>query len=1085
MEIDRREMRILKKTRKYMKLKEPLFTSESIPELMVQAQNVADSYQAAFHEEMNEGQLTSCAIIHMAYQTVLTHYLTTLDSNYFSRFSSLSEKNIEIRKLLDFYEDEFPNADAKAEAISPFIKMEDDTRCFFVTEVIKANPAMSRVLGRLIQSSDVKIPDSAKGLLCLLGGLRDNAIEAASRKTNPEEDIFGFLTEPARLFPDSITDQLGFIQTKWRPILGDSLILMIEKARGILKEGFHPKAAGGGPGPSRVPDFSSMTGEGELFSDDKNWMPNVVMIAKNTLVWLDQLSKQYKRPIRSLNEIPDEELDTLHDRGFNALWLIGLWERSEASKKIKNLCGNPEAEASAYSIKSYNISGLIGSWPALDNLRHRCEARGIRLASDMVPNHTGLDSDWMKDHKDYFMQQSFKPFPSYSFNGPDLSNDSRIEVKIEDHYFDRSDAAVVFRRIDRRTGETDYIYHGNDGTTMPWNDTAQLNFLNQETKEAVIQQILEVARNFHIIRFDAAMTLAKKHIRRLWYPAPGTQPDIAGRAVHSMTDEEFDKAMPNEFWREVVDRVASEVPDTLLLAEAFWMMEGYFVRTLGMHRVYNSAFMNMLKNQENQKYRDTIKKTILFDPEILKRYVNFMNNPDEEPAVSQFGNGDRYFGVCTLLSTMPGLPMFGHGQIEGFSEKYGMEYTKAYWNETPDAKLIERHQRQIFPLLKMRWLFSNCEYFQLFDAIGNGGVLESVFAYANGTEGKRALVLYNNQYERTEGWIKNSAPKLVRNPDGTRETQTCTIAKALGIPNRDGAFVLARKFGSRLSYLIPASKISHEGLHIQLNGFETKVFTDISIIDDINGVLAKLYSKYGGNGMIEDFDNALGRTLLSPLFEMTANLLASEFKPLLSHLVDGTGTPAVQRKLASCLQNFYQRLMMINPQIQMMGLKASAIETELTVRRLARTLSKPLFRNAGQISGHCFDICTAFLILRTFSDGSLRGLLHAADRLMLDSALGMDPYYVHLAALICLGGKPGIEELLGDQSFRMLIGANMYQGVTWFKSEAFLDAVLACLAGQSLEESRLIGLNYEKKFSFWLEKVHKSQYILDNLASKD
>ena len=49
--------------------------------------------------------------------------------------------------------------------------------------------------------------------------------------------------------------------------------------------------------------------------------------------------------------------------------------------------------------------------------------------------------------------------------------------------------------------------------------------------------------------------------------------------------------MPHEFWREVVDRVATEVPGTLLLAEAFWLMEGYFVRTLGMHRVYNSAFM--------------------------------------------------------------------------------------------------------------------------------------------------------------------------------------------------------------------------------------------------------------------------------------------------------------------------------------------------------------------------------------------------------------------------------------------------------------------------------------------------------------
>ncbi|WP_306700407.1 alpha-amylase family protein, partial [Treponema endosymbiont of Eucomonympha sp.] len=144
------------------------------------------------------------------------------------------------------------------------------------------------------------------------------------------------------------------------------------------------------------------------------------------------------------------------------------------------------------------------------------------------------------------------------------------------------------------------------------------------------------------------------------------------------------------------DRVASEVPDTLLLAEAFWMMEGYFVRTLGIHRVYNSAFMNMLKKEENQKYRETIKNTMEFDPQVMKRFVNFMNNPDEETAVAQFGTGDKYFGVCTLLVTMPGLPMVGHGQIEGFTEKYGMEYVRDYQNETPDRQLLERHEREIF-----------------------------------------------------------------------------------------------------------------------------------------------------------------------------------------------------------------------------------------------------------------------------------------------------------------------------------------------------------------------------------------------------
>jgi hypothetical protein len=155
---------------------------------------------------------------------------------------------------------------------------------------------------------------------------------------------------------------------------------------------------------------------------------------------------------------------------------------------------------------------------------------------------------------------------------------------------------------------------------MPWNDTAQLNYLNPEVREAVIQTILDVARKFPIIRFDAAMTLAKRHYHRLWFPEPGSGGDIPTRSDHGMTKEEFDRALPVEFWREVVDRAAVEAPDTLLLAEAFWLMEGYFVRTLGMHRVYNSAFMNLLRNEDNAKYRMVMKNTLEFDPEILKRF---------------------------------------------------------------------------------------------------------------------------------------------------------------------------------------------------------------------------------------------------------------------------------------------------------------------------------------------------------------------------------------------------------------------------------------------------------------------------------
>ena len=93
----------------------------------------------------------------------------------------------------------------------------------------------------------------------------------------------------------------------------------------------------------------------------------------------------------------------------------------------------------------------------------------------------------------------------------------------------------MFKRVDYHREIHVFIYHGNDGTCMPWNDTAQLNYLNPEVREAVIQTIIAVARKFPIIRFDAAMTLAKKHFQRLWFPEPGTGGAIPSRSEHSLS----------------------------------------------------------------------------------------------------------------------------------------------------------------------------------------------------------------------------------------------------------------------------------------------------------------------------------------------------------------------------------------------------------------------------------------------------------------------------------------------------------------------------------------------------------------------
>jgi hypothetical protein len=608
-------------------------------------------------------------------------------------------------------------------------------------------------------------------------------------------------------------------------------------------------------------------------------MPRTVLIAKSTLVWLFQLSQRYGQSFTRLDQIPDEELDELARRGFTGLWLIGLWERSQASTTIKQWTGNPEAAASASSLYDYDIASELGGWRSLANLRSRCMLRGIRLGSDMVPNHTGIDSRWIAEHPSRFLQLPYPPFPTYNYSCENLSGRSNITVQIEDHYFNRSDAAVVFKRIDNNSGEVRYIYHGNDGTSMPWNDTAQIDFLNPEAREAVISTIIGVCQQFSIVRFDAAMTLAKRHIQRLWYPAPGHGGAIASRAENAITTDEFNRRIPNEFWREVVDRCAAEAPHTLLLAEAFWMMEGYFVRTLGMHRVYNSAFMNMLKNEENAKYRSTIKNTLEFDPEVLKRFVNFMNNPDEETAVAQFGKGDKYFGICTLLVTMPGLPMFGHGQIEGFEEKYGMEYRRSYRDETPDWNLVNRHEWEIFPLMKKRHIFSGSVNFCLYDFFDpHGNVNENVFAYSNSAGDERALIFYNNSYYQTAGWIKRGAVAIPQKDGTFRQDSLC---EAFGLHGENRFFTVLREQRSNLWYVRSSKDIAERGLFAALKGYETQVFLDIQEKEDAADAQtgswetrwAVLNHELSGNG-VRNLDEALLDIFLKEIYSPVREILS-------------------------------------------------------------------------------------------------------------------------------------------------------------------------------------------------------------------
>ncbi|HEV2274915.1 MAG TPA: alpha-amylase family glycosyl hydrolase [Acidobacteriaceae bacterium] len=734
-------------------------------------------------------------------------------------------------------------------------------------------------------------------------------------------NLIDMLRAPALASPDSLSGQLAFIKTRWAAVLGaeiDRILIAID----ILKEEdiaiwmlFHPPSAeeiarrrrgGQFGGVSEAPSLSEGAQEYERFSPDQDWMPTTVLLAKSTYVWLEQLSRKYGWHIHRLDQIPNEELALMAQRGLNSLWLIGIWERSRASQTIKQLCGNPDAVASAYSLYDYSISADLGGEAAYRDLRDRAYAHGIRLASDMVPNHMGIDSNWVIEHPEWFLSREDSPYPAYRFEGPDLSHDGRVEIKIEDHYYEQTDAAVVFRRRDKWTGDTRYVYHGNDGTSFPWNDTAQLDYLNPAAREQVIQTILHVARLFPIIRFDAAMTLAKRHFERLWYPMPGTGGAIPSRAEYAISQAEFNRRMPEEFWREVVDRVAREVPGTLLLAEAFWLMEAYFVRTLGMHRVYNSAFMNMMRDEENAKYRTILKDTLQFDPDILKRYVNFMSNPDERTAIDQFGTGDKCFGVATLMATLPGLPMFGHGQIEGFTEKYGMEFRKPRYDERPDRWLVERHDREIAPLLHRRWLFAESHNFRMYDFHRpDGSVDENVFAYSNRRGDHKALVIYHNRYATTYGTLHHSAGYADK---GAGQLRQQSIAEAFSLPGDHHTILAFRDSATGLDHLHRASRIASSGFSIELQAYKYHVFVDWrELRPDDNHRWDLLCDSLQGRG-VADLEEARVSLELAPVQDALVAVLNPEIVHLAAGIASaGIPVPGCREPISSAVGDTFLR----------------------------------------------------------------------------------------------------------------------------------------------------------------------------------
>jgi hypothetical protein len=199
--------------------------------------------------------------------------------------------------------------------------------------------------------------------------------------------------------------------------------------------------------------------------------------------------------------------------------------------------------------------------------------------------------------------------------------------------------------------------------------------------------------------------------------------------------------------------------------------------------------------------------------------------------------------------------MYGHGQIEGFHEKYGMEFRKPKWDETPDEGLIGGHEWKIFPILHRRYLFADVEQFFLYDMHHtDGGVDENVFAYSNVHNDERGLVLYHNRFAETRGWIKISAAYLDKHTGDMRQK---TLAEGLSLPFE--GYVIFQDYVTHLEYIRSCEELWQKGMYFELRAYQHHVFMDWRFVENSNwGLVHSALNGAGVESMQAKWDEMFG-----------------------------------------------------------------------------------------------------------------------------------------------------------------------------------------------------------------------------------
>jgi hypothetical protein len=341
----------------------------------------------------------------------------------------------------------------------------------------------------------------------------------------------------------------------------------------------------------------------------------------DTWVWLSDLSQKYGKSI-NLSSVPAAEWDAIAAYGFDAVWLMGVWERSPAGIAVANQNEGllddfrralpdfrPEDNVgSPYCVRRYVVEQHLGGPAGLAVARDELSKRGMNLLLDFVPNHVAPDHPWVREHPEYFVHGS----------GDDARRDPASFIEIN---------GVVYAC-------------GRDPYFPAWPDVLQLNAFQPGLRQAATETVASIADQCDGVRCDMAMLFLNAIFERTWGARAGARPNT-------------------EYWTEVITAVKNRHPGFLFIAEAYWDLE-WNLQQLGFDFCYDKKLYDRLEHAP----AESVRLHLCADMGYQNKLLRFIENHDEPRAAATFSPAKERVAALTM-ATLPGIKLFHEGQFEG------------------------------------------------------------------------------------------------------------------------------------------------------------------------------------------------------------------------------------------------------------------------------------------------------------------------------------------------------------------------------------------------------------------------------------